>query len=103
MDQTPHWTPRAEKRLIGAMTYIALNFYPEYAVAFRNDVIETANGIPANPKIGPEAFPGQGFPDRRKVLCKNKNWWVFYRIKRNHIDIISVKHVLQQVQTPHSL
>ena len=47
MDQTPHWTPRAEKRLISAMTYIALNFYPEYAVAFRNDVIETANGIPA--------------------------------------------------------
>ena len=33
MDQTPHWTPRAEKRLISAMTYIALNFYPEYAAA----------------------------------------------------------------------
>lgn len=103
MDPTPRWTPRAEKRLIDAMAYIAINFYPDYAVAFRNDVVETANSIPANPEIGHEAFPGQGFTNRRKVLCRSRHWWVFYRIMRDHIDIISVKHVLQQVNSPRQL
>ena len=51
MKTNPHWTKRAVTRLRNAVKYIAVNFYPEYAIAFRNDVIETANAIPANPKI----------------------------------------------------
>ena len=48
MKSSPHWTKRAATRLRNAVKYIAVNFYPEYAIAFRNDAIETANDIPVN-------------------------------------------------------
>lgn len=51
MNATPHWTKRATQRLRSAVRYIAINFYPEYAVAFANDVTDTAAMLPANPGI----------------------------------------------------
>ena len=74
MQKTPVWTKRATKRLLEAAQYISDNFYYEYAVAFSNDVIETADSIPENPEIGIEAFPQQILRDCRKVLCKNISW-----------------------------
>ena len=65
------------------MTYIALNFYPEYAVAFRNDVIETANGngltmhvhtmgdAAVNTAIN--AFESHGQKDMRNCLVHIRN------------------------------
>ena len=94
-----HWTKRATTRLRNAVKYIAVNFYPEYAIAFRSDAIETANSIPANPYMGEEAFPLMKRPDIRKVLCRNKKWWVFYKITKERVYIISVKHTLQRVDT----
>lgn len=94
-----HWTKRAMTRLRNAVKYIAVNFYPEYAIAFRSDAIETANSIPANPYMGEEAFPLMKRPDIRKVLCRNKKWWVFYKITKERVYIISVKHTLQRVDT----
>ena len=29
----------------------------------------------------------------------NRNWWVYYRIKSDCIEVLSVKHALQQVRT----
>ena len=99
MNALPHWTKRATQRLRDATHYIATNFYPAYAVAFSSDVIGTADSLPANPKIGVEAFPRMKRPQYRKILCKNRNWWVYYRIKKDCIEVLSVKHILQHVRT----
>ena len=97
MSPTPHWTKRASDRIRSTVRHIAVNFYPEYAVAFANDATDTANMLPANPKIGVEAFPGMKRPQYRKILCKNRNWWIYYRIRKDCIEILSVKHILQNV------
>ena len=73
MNALPHWTKRATQRLRDATHYIATNFYPAYAVAFSNDVIGTGDSLPANPRIGVEAFPRMKRPQYRKILCKNRN------------------------------
>ena len=99
----PIWTKRASKCLRDATRYIAENFYPEYAIAFSNDVIDTATFIVENPEIGTEAFPPKNLHNCRKLLCKNRRWWVFYRIKPDHIEIISVKHAMQNVLSPRDL
>ena len=103
MNQIPHWTKRATKRLRDAVQYIAANFYPEYAIAFSNDILDSAALIPQNPHIGTEAFPAQDIPQCRKLLCKNRHWWIFYRIKADCIEIISIKHILQDVRSLRSL
>jgi len=100
MKTFPHWTKRAATRLRDAARYIALNFYEDYAIAFRDDAIETANEIQKNPEIGKDAFPTLRFPAYRKILCKNRHWWIFYRIKKDCIEIVSVKHILQRVDSP---
>ena len=97
MNAVPYWTKRATQRLRDAAYYIAVNFYPEYSVAFSADVISTADSLPANPKIGVEAFPSIKRPQYRKILCRNRNWWVYYRIMKDRIEILSVKHALQNV------
>ena len=32
-----------------------------------------------------------------------RTWWVYYRIKKDYIEVQSVKHILQQVRTFHDL
>ena len=103
MNGSPHWTKRASTRLRSAVRYIAVNFYPEYAVAFASDVTDTAEMLPANPRIGVEAFPRMKRPQYRKILCKNRSWWIYYRIMKDHIEILSVKHTLQNVLSPRNL
>ena len=103
MNPSPHWTKRASARLRSAVRYIAINFYPEYAVAFANDVTDTAAMLPANPRIGVEAFPGMRRIQHRKILCKNRSWWIYYRIMKDRIEILSVKHALQNVLSPRDL
>ena len=49
MNPVPHWTKRAKMRLRDAFLYIATNFYPDYAVAFENDVLSTTETIPPKP------------------------------------------------------
>ena len=99
MNPVPRWTMRAKTRLRDAFLYIATNFYPGYAVAFENDVFATTETIPQNPEIGVEAFCSMKRPQYRKILCKNRNWWVYYRIRKDCIEVLSVKHILQQVRT----
>ena len=103
MNALPHWTKRATQRLRDAARYIAVHFYPAYSVAFSNDVIGTADFLPANPRIGVEAFPRMKRPQYRKILCKNRSWWIYYRILKDRIEILSVKHALQNVRSPRDL
>ena len=100
---TETWTKRASQRLASASGYIAQNFYPAYATAFRDDVITTAKLACGNPHIGQIAFKDLDRPEIRKLLCKNRNWWVYYRLKKDCIEILSVKHVLQSVRSPRNL
>ena len=93
------WTKRASERLASASSYIARNFYPDYATAFRDDVVLTVRQACDNSHIGLVAFPDMKRPQYRKILCKNRNWWVYYRIRKNCIEVLSVKHILQQVRT----
>ena len=97
------WTKRASKRLRDIVVYIATNFYPDYALAFRDDALDTANTLADNPEIGEEAFPGLKRPTYRKILCHNRHYWIFYRILKNKIEIMSVKHTLQRADTLHDL
>ncbi len=93
------WTKRASERLASASSYIAKNFYPDYATAFRDDVVMSIRETCKNPRIGIVAFPNMQRQEIRKILCKNRNWWVYYRIKKECIEVLSVKHILQQVRT----
>lgn len=93
------WTKRASKRLRDIVVYIATNFYPDYAIAFRDDALDTANSLSAYPEIGEEAFPSLKRPTYRKILCHNRHYWIYYRILKNKIEIMSVKHTLQRVDT----
>ena len=103
MKAEPYWTKRATKRLRDAFLYIAVNFYEDYAVAFRNDVLDTAAGLTAAPQLGVEAFPAMRRPQYRKILCKNRNWWIYYRVTKSRIEIVSLKHILQSVLSPANL
>jgi len=93
----PVWTKRAVRRLSDAVIYIAQNFYPEYASAFQADVASTVEAICANPEIGVEAFPYLKRPEIRKLLCKNKKWFVYYRIKKDVCEVLSIRHALQDL------
>jgi len=93
------WTKRASERLASASSYIAKNFYPDYATAFRDDVVFSVRESCQNPRIGIVAFPDMQRQEIRKILCKNRNWWVYYRIRKDCIEVLSVKHILQQVRT----
>jgi len=100
MSASPHWTKRATTRLRESVRYIAVNFYPEYAIAFRNDAIDTANGLVAFPVSGIVAFPQINRANNRKILCRNRNWRLFCRVLKNKIEIAPVKHVLQRADSP---
>ena len=99
MESSPYWTKPATKRLRDAFLYIAVNYYMDYAVAFRNDVLNTAAEIPAMPQIGVEAFPTLCRPRYRKILCRNRNWWIYYRIEKDRIEILSVRNCLMRIDT----
>lgn len=97
------WTKRATERLASASGYIAQNFYPAYATAFRDDVVITVRQACDNPHSGLEAFPNMKRPQYRKILCQNRNWWVYYRVKKDCIEVLSVKHILQNVKSSRNL
>ena len=66
-------------------------------------MLSTTETIPPNPEIGIEAFKDMKRPQYRKILCKNRNWWVYYRIQKDCIEVLSVKHILQNVESPRNL
>ena len=98
-----NWTVRGRKRFTAISNYIAEEFYPDYADAWEDDVATTVEGLAVNPKIGTIAFPSLNRPELRKILLSNKSYWVYYRISKTAIDILSVKHILQDVRTPRNL
>jgi len=97
------WSDYGIQTFQDASDYIANNFYPEYADAFEADVFATAELLIDNPMLGVEAYPGIGRSDLRKILCKNKNWWLFYRVLDDIVEIAQVVYVRQANINPFGL
>ncbi len=98
-----NWTPRGRKRFFAISNYIATEFYTDYADAWEEDVATTVEPLAVHPELGTIAFPFLKRPELRRILLANRNYWVYYRIAKNAIDILSVKHILQNVRTPRNL
>ncbi len=97
------WTKRGLKRLQSAFDYIADNFYLDYAIQFDSDARNVALMLPANPQLGREAFPELERPEIRKILCNHYNYWIYYRVQKRVIEILSVRHTLMNIRTPKQL
>ena len=97
------WTKRGLKRLQTAFDYIADNFYLDYAIQFDRDARNVALMLPDNPQLGREAFPEINRPELRKILCDHYHYWIFYRTKKNLIEILSVRHCLMNIDSPQKL
>ncbi len=95
-----NWTPRGRKRFFAISNYIATEFYSDYADAWEEDVATTVEPLAVHPELGTIAFPFLKRPELRRILLANRNYWVYYRIAKNAIDILSIKHILQNVRTP---
>ncbi len=97
------WTKRGLKRLQSAFDYIADNFYLDYAIRFDSDARNVAASLPANPQLGREALPELDRPEIRKILCDHNNYWIYYRVQKRMIEILSVRHTLMNIRTPKQL
>ncbi len=98
-----NWTARGRKRFASISNYIADEFYADYADAWEEDVAATIEPLAENPELGIVAFPSIKRPEIRRILLANRNYWVYYRIGEESIDILSIKHRLQSVRTIRSL
>ena len=96
-------TKRGQLRIAENRKYLEDNFYPEYGRWFEDRIIATIRRIPDNPELGREAFPEIGRPELRKILCEHYQYWVYYRMSKNLIEILSVRHCLMNVATPRQL
>lgn len=96
-------TKRGQKRLACNREYLEETFYPEYGRHFEDMVLTTIKLLPNNPEMGREAFPELERPELRKILCAHYDFWIYYRIKKTAIDILSVRHVLMNIDSPHKL
>ena len=97
------WTKRGLKRLQSAFDYIADNFYLDYAIQFDGDARNVAASLPSNPELGVEAFPELDRPEIRKILCRHYQYWIYYRVRKSVIEILSVRHTLMNIRAPEQL
>lgn len=97
------WTKRGLKRLQSAFDYIADNFYLDYAIRFDSDARNVAASLRDNPELGREAFPELDRPEIRKISCRHYNYWIYYRVQKRVIEILSVRHTLMNIRTPKQL
>ena len=93
------WSERSKQRLRDLCRYIARHFYADYARTLRSDVIASAKRAAQDPEAHPEAFPELDRPEIRKILCASRRHYVYYRIMTDRIEVMSVMHTLQDVQS----
>ena len=96
-------TKRGQKRIASNRKYLEDNFYLETGRRFEDNVLETIRQLPANPRLGREAFPELDRPEIRKILCSHYNYWIYYRVQKRVIEILSVRHTLMNIRTPEQL
>ena len=96
-------TKRGQKRIASNRKYLEDNFYLETGRRFEDNVLETIRQLPANPQLGREAFPELDRPEIRKILCDHYNYWIYYRVQKRVIEILSVRHTLMNIRSPKQL
>lgn len=96
-------TKRGQKRLDASREYLEVNFYLEYGRRFEDMVIKTIRRLPDNAELGHEAFPALKRPELRKILCDHFDYWIFYRVKKSIIEILSIRHTLMNIDSPRKL
>ena len=96
-------TKRGQKRIASNREYLEKSFYPDYGRWFEDKVLETMRLLPANPQLGREAFPELERPELRKILCRDYSYWIYYRVQKRKIEILSVRHTLMNIRTPRQL
>ena len=96
-------TKRGQKRIASSREYLESTFYPEYGRWFEDKVLQTIRRLPDNPEMGREAFSEIGRPEIRKILCDHYHYWIYYRVKKHVIEILSVRHCLMRIDTPRQL
>ena len=96
-------TKRGQKRIASNREYLECNFYLEYGRWFEDKVLETIRRLPENPQLGCEAFPEVNRPEIRKILCDHYTYWIYYRVKKTTIEILSVRHCLMRIDSPRKL
>ena len=94
---------RGQKRIASNRKYLEDNFYLETGRRFEDNVLETIRQLPVNPQLGREAFPELDRPEIRKILCDHYNYWIYYRVQKRVIEILSVRHTLMNIRTPKQL
>ena len=90
-------------RIASNREYLEENFYPQYGRLFEDKVLDTIRHIADNPQIGREAFPEIARPEIRKILCDHYQYWIYYRLKRRTVEILSVRHTLMRIDSPRQL
>jgi len=97
------WTKRGQKRFAECSDYITSEFYPDYADAWEEDVAQTVEHLPLKPNLGIIAFPKLSRPELRKILLHNRRYWVYYRVTKTAIEILSIRHTLMNINSPRQL
>ena len=97
------WSDYGIQTFQEASDYIANSFCAAYADAFDADVLATVELLIDNAMLGVEAYPDAGRPDLRKILCHNRNWWVYYRIRGDIVEIAQIVYARQANINPFGL
>ena len=96
-------TKRGQRRIASNRKYLEDNFFLEFGRRFEDKVLETIQQLPDNPQLGREAFPELDRPEIRKILCRHYQYWIYYRVRKSVIEILSVRHTLMNIRAPEQL
>lgn len=96
------WSPRAQRRLKEYAHSLAEYDYPDTAVNWLVDIkakSEHLKRFPLAGRVSPE------FRDKRPIIrdITIGNYRLFYRNKRNHVEIISIHNCKQAITSLRSL
>jgi len=96
------WSPRAQRRLREYAQNLAEYDYPQTAVAWLNKVRSDTALLADHPRAGRESpeFIGKR-PTVHDIAIGN--YRLFYRIKREYVEIISIHNCRQKITSLRSL
>lgn len=83
------WSPRGRKRLESYARYIAEHDYPQTAYNWLLDMRSATEHLADFPQAGREA-PEFAPSEIREIT--HRGYRLFYRVKRNTCEIISIRH-----------
>ena len=96
------WSPRAIRRLRQYARNLAEYDYPETAASWLNKVRSESEILSEHPQLGPIS---PEFIGKRPVVrdLTIGNYRLFYRVRRDHVEIISIHNCKQAITSLRSL